>query len=180
MKTTHKHHIVPRHMGGSDDPSNLVELTIEEHAKAHRILFEQHGHWEDEVAWKTLSGQMTNYEAQQISRSNAMKGFKHSEETILKLSEIAKIRYQRQLEDGTWDEANRKRSESHKGKVRSVEHAKNNRDSRLANGLPWHNADTKKSISEAMKNIKKFKCPHCDKIMGAANLAYHIKKKHVP
>lgn len=26
----HKHHIVPRHMGGSDDSSNLIKLTIEE------------------------------------------------------------------------------------------------------------------------------------------------------
>lgn len=42
-------------MGGTDDPSNLVELTIEEHAEAHRKLFEQHGHWEDEIAWKGLA-----------------------------------------------------------------------------------------------------------------------------
>lgn len=27
-KLTHKHHIIPRHVGGSDDPSNLVELTV--------------------------------------------------------------------------------------------------------------------------------------------------------
>ena len=52
----HKHHIVPRHMGGSDHPSNLVELTIEEHAEAHRILFEQYGRKEDELAWKGLAG----------------------------------------------------------------------------------------------------------------------------
>jgi len=45
-------------MGGTDDPSNLVELTIEEHAEAHRLLWEQYGHWEDEVAWKGLSGQI--------------------------------------------------------------------------------------------------------------------------
>lgn len=43
-------------MGGTDDPSNLIELTVEEHAEAHRILFEQYGHKEDELAWKGLSG----------------------------------------------------------------------------------------------------------------------------
>jgi len=43
-------------MGGSDDPSNLVELTIEEHAEAHRLLYEQHGHWQDKVAWRGLLG----------------------------------------------------------------------------------------------------------------------------
>jgi len=43
-------------MGGSDDPSNLVLLTIEEHAEAHRILFEEHGRIEDYYAWKGLLG----------------------------------------------------------------------------------------------------------------------------
>jgi hypothetical protein len=52
----HKHHIIPKHMGGSDDPSNLVLLTVEEHAEAHRKLFEQYGRWQDQVAWKALSG----------------------------------------------------------------------------------------------------------------------------
>jgi hypothetical protein len=52
----HKHHIIPRHAGGTDDPSNIVELTIEEHAEAHRLLFEQYGRWQDEVAWKALAG----------------------------------------------------------------------------------------------------------------------------
>jgi NUMOD3 motif len=55
----HKHHIVPRHAGGTDDPSNLIELTVEEHAEAHRTLYEQHNRWQDYIAWKTLSGQMT-------------------------------------------------------------------------------------------------------------------------
>lgn len=39
------HHIIPKCMGGTDDPSNLVELTYEEHVEAHRILMEQNpGH----------------------------------------------------------------------------------------------------------------------------------------
>ncbi len=52
----HKHHIIPRHMGGSDDPSNIIELTIEEHAEAHRKLWEKHGRIEDKLAWKGLAG----------------------------------------------------------------------------------------------------------------------------
>ena len=36
----HNHHIIPKHMGGSYDPSNLVRLTIEEHAEAHKTLYE--------------------------------------------------------------------------------------------------------------------------------------------
>ena len=52
----HKHHIIPKHMGGTDDPSNLIELSVEEHTEAHRVLWEQHGRKEDELAWKGLAG----------------------------------------------------------------------------------------------------------------------------
>ena len=54
----HKHHIIPKHIGGTDDPSNLIELTVEEHAEAHRLLYEQQGRWEDYYAWQGLSGQI--------------------------------------------------------------------------------------------------------------------------
>lgn len=43
-------------MGGTDEPSNLIELTVEEHAEAHRKLFEKYGCWQDEIAWKGLAG----------------------------------------------------------------------------------------------------------------------------
>ena len=35
---TEKHHIVPRCIGGNDDPNNLVALTPEEHYVAHQLL----------------------------------------------------------------------------------------------------------------------------------------------
>jgi hypothetical protein len=54
MSIYHIHHIVPRHMGGTDDPDNLTRITIEEHAEAHRILYEEHGKKEDYIAWKGL------------------------------------------------------------------------------------------------------------------------------
>ena len=43
-------------MGGTDDPSNLVHLTVEEHAQAHQELFEKYGRWQDELAYKGLLG----------------------------------------------------------------------------------------------------------------------------
>lgn len=52
----HKHHIIPKHMGGSNDPSNLIELSVEEHSQAHLKLYEQHGKKEDLCAYYMLSG----------------------------------------------------------------------------------------------------------------------------
>lgn len=43
MTILHKHHIIPRHAGGTNDPSNIIELTVEQHAEAHRLLYEQYG-----------------------------------------------------------------------------------------------------------------------------------------
>lgn len=67
----HKHHIIPRHAGGTDVGSNLVELTVEEHAEAHRLLYEQYGRWQDKVAWMTLSGQMSRADAIRTAQQNA-------------------------------------------------------------------------------------------------------------
>lgn len=52
---SHKHHIIPKHMGGTNDPSNLIELSVADHADAHRKLYEQLGHWQDYVAWQGLA-----------------------------------------------------------------------------------------------------------------------------
>ena len=62
MTIYHKHHIIPRHAGGTDDPENLVLLTVEEHAESHRILFEEHGRWQDKLAWQGLAKLMTKEE----------------------------------------------------------------------------------------------------------------------
>ena len=54
----HKHHIIPKHIGGTDDPSNIIELTVEEHAEAHRVLWEKYNRDQDWLAWKGLSKQI--------------------------------------------------------------------------------------------------------------------------
>lgn len=52
----HKHHIVPRHAGGTDDPSNLELITIEEHIDRHLQLYLKFGRWQDDLAVRFLSG----------------------------------------------------------------------------------------------------------------------------
>lgn len=72
-------------MGGTDEPSNLIELTIEEHAEAHQILYEQYGHWQDRLAWQGLAKIITKKElVQQLvshvgkdMKKNALRGEKH-------------------------------------------------------------------------------------------------------
>ena len=99
----HFHHIVPRHMGGTDDPSNLIEVTIAEHAELHFSLYLTHGKREDWVASFALSGQAKDPEFQRQKsilgglsavwteeRREAKRqeklGFKHSEKTKEKTS----------------------------------------------------------------------------------------------
>lgn len=80
----HWHHIIPKHAGGTDEPSNLVLLTVEEHAEAHKKLWEQYGRWQDKVAWQTLSGQIDIQEARQqmMCYNNPM----HKPEVLAKMS----------------------------------------------------------------------------------------------
>jgi hypothetical protein len=56
MTVIHKHHIIPKHMGGTDDPSNLVSLTAQEHATAHLALYWLFNKKEDLCAYYMLSG----------------------------------------------------------------------------------------------------------------------------
>ena len=42
-------------MGGTDDPDNIVELTVEEHAEAHRKLYEKYGHMQDLIMWQNTA-----------------------------------------------------------------------------------------------------------------------------
>ena len=67
MNIYHIHHIVPKHMGGTNDPFNLIKLTVEEHALAHKKLWEEHGMTEDYLAWKGLSGQISSSEVVRLA-----------------------------------------------------------------------------------------------------------------
>lgn len=85
----HKHHIVPKHAGGTNDSENLIELTVEGHAEAHRKLYEEHGHWQDLVAWKALSGQIGKEEAKRLATCFSNKNRVWTDESKQKLATSA-------------------------------------------------------------------------------------------
>lgn len=52
---TEKHHIIPKHCGGSDERDNLVVLTYRQHTFAHKLLWKSFGRNGDLIAWKLMS-----------------------------------------------------------------------------------------------------------------------------
>lgn len=60
----HRHHLIPRHMGGNNSEENLTPpISIELHAEFHRLLWLDFGKVEDFIAWKALSGRIKSEEA---------------------------------------------------------------------------------------------------------------------
>jgi len=162
---THKHHIIPRHMGGSDDNSNLVELTIEEHAEAHRKLFEEHGRWQDKIAWQTLSGQITHAEAIKQAQIHSNKTRIVTQEHKDKISKSLSGR-----KNGPRDPSiGRKISESLKGKPHTEERKANMRKNH-ADYSGENNPRFGKPSAMLGKQHKKVKCPHC-KVEVSVNTA---------
>jgi hypothetical protein len=145
----HKHHIVPRHMGGTDDSSNLIELTVEEHAEAHRKLWEQYGNIKDYCAWKGLEGTIGKEEIVRLLMDPT--GRVHTEETKQKISQSHKGKLKhteeskeklRQFRTGM------KLSEEHKAKIsKSLEGNTRMVGKKLSE-------ETKQKLSEAGKGNK--------------------------
>ena len=141
-------------MGGTDDPSNLIEISVDDHAEAHKKLYEQYGHWQDKCAYEALSGRIGQEEILRLKQGMANKGRKRTPEQIERIRQAAIKRSERQRKDGTLAEANRKRSESMKGKKKTPEAINNWRQSRLNNDKPWHSLETKKKISKGLEGNK--------------------------
>mgnify|MGYP001272232680 CR=1 FL=1 len=70
----HKHHKIPKHLGGTDDPDNIVELSVEEHAAAHWKLYKEHGHEYDRIAASGLDKLIGKEEIRRQVISAANKG----------------------------------------------------------------------------------------------------------
>lgn len=169
----HKHHILPKHAGGTDDPSNIIKVNVALHAFLHKILHEEYGRWQDKIAYECLSGHISREEAIRQAQSLGQKG---------------RPRTQKQID--TLVERNRKRcGPNHHffGKKRPPETIQKMSNSHLGQ-IPWNKgrkADPE-SIEKSRQgnlNRSKYQCPVCHKmISGKGNLKQHIDshdKAHV-
>lgn len=163
MNIYHTHHIVPKHAGGTDEPSNLTELTVEEHAEAHRVLFEKYGRPQDEIAWKALSGLITKEEARRLAVSAALKGKEKSLEQRRKMSIARKrrggITTGMKLPPCS-EERKRKISMANLGKVNV------NKNKKLS-------LEIRNKMSESAKKREKVECHICHMKMNKANFVRH-------
>ena len=93
----HKHHIIPKHQRGVcplldliiNDKSNLIALTVPEHAEAHKKLYEEFGNEYDRLAWQGLLGIIGKEEIvrlSQIENGKKSRGRKFTEEHKKNLS----------------------------------------------------------------------------------------------
>lgn len=58
----HKHHLIPKYLGGSDESQNLVEVTPTQHTMFHYCNWCLWGNEQDKIAWKALAGYSTKEE----------------------------------------------------------------------------------------------------------------------
>ena len=81
---TENHHIIPKSLGGSNDPDNLVKLTAREHFIAHRLLAKIHGGKMWSALWLMCHG-----------KTNSGKGLNVSS----RVYEIARIKHAQQVSE---------------------------------------------------------------------------------
>lgn len=83
------HHITPRCVGGTDDKSNLVNLTRREHFVCHRLLSKNGGKLELSFRMmrnRTCSDNSRQYDIARLKVTTEHKKYKHSDETKIKMS----------------------------------------------------------------------------------------------
>ncbi len=161
----HLHHILPRHMGGTDDLSNLVELTIEEHAEAHRKLYEEYGRLQDKRAWLGLTKIMSGEEIiKEILTSPK------SEEHKRKISEAHKGKPKPWL-IGTRNGA------GNAGKPKSEEHKRKIAEAHTGKVRGEFSEEWKQALKDAQARQPIRTCPHCGVTGKGANMTrYHFDK----
>ena len=135
-----KHHITPKCIGGTDDPSNLVSLTAEEHFLAHQLLMKMY----PDNAKLTLAVSMMCIKNPNHQRNNKMYGWLRRA-----FSEAQKTKVRKPRAKETKPRKKRVLSEEHKLKIKQAwEEGKYTDSQHLRSYSKSHSEETKKKLSE--------------------------------
>lgn len=168
-----RHHVIPKSLGGSNDPTNLVLLTAREHFICHLLLVKMttgdHKRRMANAAWgmATRRNKFQDKHPRITSRTYEFlkSNLKQSPESNLARSKKLKGRKLGPMSD------------EHKKKLsrpKTVEHRKKLSEARL--GKSWgytHSDETKKKMSTWQKGVPKEKvmCENCGKEISQMNYA---------
>ena len=162
----HAHHLVPKHAGGTDDPSNLVRVNVAMHAFLHRLRYKETGDKWDKIAYEALEGQITYAEATSQARQE--------------------FRLQNPNHHSNAGKKGGKAPASQRAKEVAAETA------RLTGSKPWWNngLNNKRSytcpgegyvpgkLPHGKHKRTYTQCPHCGMSCNLSNLSRHILSKH--
>lgn len=178
-----RHHIVPKCLGGSNDCTNIVELTPEEHYVCHQLLVKIYPASQELLcAAMFMAGEsklnsrptnkMYGWLKKRLSEArsgsgNPMYGKKHTPESIEKIREAGRKECKQSTKDKIsasnsgkvrTDEQRRTISDAHKGIKPSLESRLKNSQANLGAKNHFygkkHSEETKRKISET-KRLKK-------------------------
>jgi hypothetical protein len=203
-----KHHIIPKCLGGTDNPSNIVKLTGREHFICHWLLVKIHPNNKKLIHafWMMANCRKDNryipssraYNEAKILHSNVlsenMLGKKLSKVTKDKISiaNLGKKRTEEQCKniseslkgkDNGWN--NRKHSEDSKRKMAIAKIGTNASDETkqkmsISKKGKKHTDEAKQNMSNAMKGIpkKRYECSVCGRLIGGAKNLERHKNSH--
>ena len=164
-----KHHILPRSLGGSDDPSNIICLTVRQHYIAHWMLWKAYG-GSMAVAFDYMSG-IKRYGSRLPSRTvEALKA-----DVSKRISErpVSKETRQKQraakLGRSLPEETKNKLRVAMLGQRRGPEFAAKVSQAKLGiatRGSGWsHTEETLAKMAASNRNRPMITCPHCTKVV---------------
>ena len=125
-------------MGGSDDPDNLITLSVKEHAIAHARLYLKYGNEKDYLAYKGLRKQIGK---EQIFIETSRIGGLNNKGKLKTKEHRAKISESNKVQSSHWQ-----KGDIQKKKENSSKAMKNN-----TNSTNHSSPEYKKKQSEAMK-----------------------------
>lgn len=188
QKYVEKHHIIPKSLGGGNNPENIVSLTFKEHFVCHLLLtkmtegknrqkmisaFWAMSHLKNRHQKRLTLVSCRMYEKLKEEYRENRKSFKHTEETKQKISQANKGN--KLTEEHKAAISNRRKGKATRPKGFTMSAETRLKLSQARKGKSWgykHSDNTKQIMSEWQKGVPKpkFRCEHCGKEMSLMNL----------